>query len=82
MKKRRRQSIFDFEVDNTSSFFGQGKKAKVEAEIFKRQSKQTPINRASPETNAKLADAGHTSMDTEEILGQTNHTESLHLPRI
>jgi hypothetical protein len=82
MKKRRCQSIFDFEVDTTSSFLGQGKKAKVEAEIFKRQSKQTSINRAFPETNAKLGDARHTSMDAEEILGQTNHTESLYLPRI
>jgi hypothetical protein len=71
MKKRRNQSILDFEEDNTISLPRDGKKAKVESEKLKQQSRQTPINRACPGTKAKLGDARHTSMEAKKILDQT-----------
>ena len=82
MKKRRSQSIFDFEEDSSGSLPGQSKKAKAEPENVKRQNKQTSINMVFPQTKANLEDARSTSMKAEKILGQTNHTEPLYLPRV
>ena len=81
-KKRRSQSIYDFEVEATGSALGNGKKARFDQENVKRTANSTLINAAFPQTKPKPENIAPTVTEVEKTLGQTYRADDLYLPRI
>ena len=82
IKKRRRSSIFDFEVDDIDNDLGRSKKARFGQDNVRRNGISTSTNAAFPQTMTRSERAGPTPVEVEKTFGQTNHAGDLYLPRI
>jgi serine/threonine protein kinase len=81
-KKRRSNSIFDFEQDPAPGAPAQSKKARLDQENVNQYGKQISINTTLALTNAMFRDKGCTNMQVEKILGGASRNDDLYLPRV
>jgi hypothetical protein len=81
-KKRRSNSIFDFEQEPAPGAPAQSKKARLDQENVNQYGKRISINATLALTKAMFGDKGRTNMQAEKMLGGASRNDNLYLPRV
>jgi serine/threonine protein kinase len=81
-RKRRSNSIFDFEQDPAPGAPAQSKKARLDQENVNQHGKRISINATFALTKAMFGDKGCTNMQVEKMLGGPSRNDNLYLPRV